>query len=667
MKKKLSILLFAAWLTLFSLGQTPDWEWATSAQGLNNDVGRCITRDTKGNIYVAGYFNGDHVQFGGITLQAPAGGMFIVKYDPLGNVIWGGTDAGNTHADVLSIAADANDNVYVAGTFFGASLSFGNITLHNATPGFFDTYLAKFDSHGNVLWAKSCNGLDMDIPWGIAVDNAGNIYLTGGFISSSINFSGVVLNNSSYPNIKDMFLVKYDTDGNVIWAKRGESHNCYNEGSGVAVDNAGNIYVTGYFTGDTNYGEFISFGNTVLSPFGGDTPNYFLVKYNSSGDVLWAKGTDYTTGGAYGNALTVDKWGNVYVVGEFSGDAIRFGNSDLVNAGGDYGNRSDVFITKYDPSGQVNWAKRFGSAGNDDATATSIDANGNLYVAGSFTNDNIIIGNVVISNSNPGTSDIIIVKCDPSGNYLRAKSAGGTDYDGASGICSDPYNNVYITGSFVSNIEFGNIILNSTGGSDFFMAKLGFSLAPLPLTWGSFTAEKIDKSVLLKWNTLQETNTSHFVIERGGTGNTFLQIGTVKAAGNGSSSNSYQFSDAFPLEGTNFYRLKQVDIDGKYEYSKICSVNFNNVYSTAWVFPNPVYQSAIISYSIQQDSKVSIKIYDVNGRQVKTLVNKEELAGTRQVQWNVTDEKGNTVPAGIYFLKVQAGNYSETKKLNVVK
>jgi len=663
------MFLLPVFQAVFSTGQIAHWEWAKNAQGSNDDVGRCITKDFKDNIYVAGYFSQDYIQFGGLTLHAEGGGMFLVKYDASGNVIWGITDSGNANADALCIATDANGNVFVAGTFLGSSITVGNFTLYNLGTGFFDTYVAKFDSLGHALWAKSGNGSEWDIPWSIAVDKAGSVYMTGGFTSSSINFSGVVLDNASRLNIWDMFLVKYDAAGSVIWARRGEDHNCYNEGSGVTVDSAGNIYVTGYFTGDSNYGEFISFGTVILYPFGGDTPNYFFVKYNPSGDVLWAKTTDYTTGGAYGNTLCVDKFGNAYVLGEFSGDTVRFGNSDLINAGGDYGNRNDIFIIKYDSSGQVGWAHSLGSAGSESATGISLDINNNLYVAGSFANDNISIGNIVISNPHPGSAEILVVKCDSAGNYLWAKSAGGIQDDGPSGICSDSNQDVYIVGSFLANIDFDNITLNSTGGSDFFIAKLGPNLAssPLPLVWGSFTAEANDNVVLLKWTTLQEINTSHFDIERSANDNSFSSIGRVDAVSNSLALNSYQFIDASPLSGMNFYRLKQVDENGKYVYSKICTVNFNSNNYAVRISPNPVSQSANITYSIQQNCKVSLQIFDVKGRRIKTLVNDEEAAGVHRVKWDVSDEKGNVVPAGLYFLKMMACNNSETKKIIVNK
>ena len=340
--------------------QPPDWAWAKKTVGIKDDYTRSMTKDKNDNLYVAGHFDEDSIQFGSITLHAPGGGMFVVKYDASGNVIWGRTDAGNTSADALSIATDSSGNVYVAGTFYGPSIKFGNITLNRIYNGFFDIYLVKFDATGNVIWAKSGTGDEWSIPWSIAADNSGNVYMTGGFWSTSMNFSGLVLDNANPYNFVDMFLVKYNSAGYVVWAKRGESYNFGTEANGIAVDNTGNIYVTGYFKGDYHYyGDSLKFGNfTLYNNSGGEAPNYFIVKYDPSGNVLWANGADKFIGRASGNGVSIDKWGNVYVIGEFANGSIRFGNSVLVNGGLD-----DVFITKYDPLGNAKWARELSSAG----------------------------------------------------------------------------------------------------------------------------------------------------------------------------------------------------------------------------------------------------------------------------------------------------------------
>jgi len=284
-----------------------------------------------------------------------------------------------------------------------------------------------------------------------------------------MNFSGVVLNNASSYNYADMFIVKYNSAGNVVWAKRSESYDFAAEGQGIAVDNTGNIFVTGYFRGTPlKFGKFTLYNNS-----GGDAPNYFIAKYDPSGNVLWADADDEFTGRAWGNNVTTDRWGNVYAIGGFEFSSIKFGNSVLTNGG-----LEDIFITKYDASGNVEWAKELSSAGYDYSSAISTDNDGNVYIAGSFTNDKINIGGISYNNTSPGTSDIVVVKCDSAGNFLWAKTAAGNKYDNVSGVEIASNKNIYIAGSFYSSsVTFGCTTLvnsDSTGKStDFYIASLG--------------------------------------------------------------------------------------------------------------------------------------------------------------------------------------------------
>jgi uncharacterized delta-60 repeat protein len=185
----------------------PSWTWAKKSVCAKDDYSWRIAKDKNENLFVTGSFNGDSIQFGSVVLHAPGGGIFVVKYDTSGNVIWGRSDEGNANSDAISIATDQNGNVYVAGTFYGPSIRFGNIILNRTSNGYFDIYIVKFDSAGNVIWAKSAIGDRWSTPWDLAVDNAGNIYMTGDFYSSSMNFSGTILNNANPWNYVDMFLV----------------------------------------------------------------------------------------------------------------------------------------------------------------------------------------------------------------------------------------------------------------------------------------------------------------------------------------------------------------------------------------------------------------------------------------------------------------------------
>src|SRR5436190_2125072 len=181
------------------------------------------------------------------------------------------------------IAPDNSGNVYVVGTFRGSNVIFDNITLNNT--GNTDVYLVKYNSLGNVLWAKSFVGANADFVNSIAVDYNDNIFISGGFESPTLNFNGLVVDHDSenagdYPNL---FVVKYDPDGNPLWAKATECTMNISFASGMAIDDKGNAYITGVFASNC-----VTFDNiTILNS--GNTNQPFIVKYNSVGNVVWAK------------------------------------------------------------------------------------------------------------------------------------------------------------------------------------------------------------------------------------------------------------------------------------------------------------------------------------------------------------------------------------------
>jgi hypothetical protein len=195
-------------------------------------------------------------------------------------------------------------------------------------------------------------------------------------------------------------------------------------------------------------------------------------------------------------------------------------------------------------------------------------------------------------------------------------------------------------------------------------------LAPetMPVTLYNFTATLQNAGVRLQWTTTQEVNAGYYEVERSADGVHFTLLGSVTAAHNSSTIKNYRFTDNKILQGENFYRLKQIDEDGNFTYSVIRKINYaNGNTNTIIISPNPFSNSTTISFTLPQTQKASVIIYDMAGRVRKTLANTQLQQGTHQLIWNAKDEKGNAVVAGIYVLRMQAGNYAETKKLIVVK
>ncbi len=226
------------------------------------------------------------------------------------------------------------------------------------------------------------------------------------------------------------------------------------QGISIAVDNQGNQYVTGSFTGSA------VFGTTTLTSSG--SSDIFICKLDTDGNFLWAMqagGTDTDTGYSIG----VDSAGNSYVTGQFYGTA-NFGNTSFTSDG--YG---DIFVCKLDTDGNFLWAKQANGTSHDLGRSIAVDNEGNQYVTGRFM-DSASFGATTLTSI--GSSDIFVCKLDTNGNFLWARQAGGTASDIGNSIGVDSNSNSFVTGWFIGNASFGDITLNSIGITDNFICKL---------------------------------------------------------------------------------------------------------------------------------------------------------------------------------------------------
>ncbi len=370
--------------------------------------------------------------------------------------VWAKTATGGTYTDyVMSIALDTSGNSFVAGWFASPTLQFGASVLTNH--GSLDMYVAKFDPTGNPLWANNAGGGSNDQANGIATDDSGNSYVTGSFTGPSITFGTWTLSNQASP---DMYLVKYNPGGDVVWAKNSTGGNAIAYGEAVAVDDSGNCYATGQF-----YSPTIQFGPFSLINGGGY--DMFIVKYDRNGNPVWAKkgggsGSDYATG------VAVDGSGNIYVTGYYYGPTIQFGATALTSAG-----FYDMYVVKYNPDGNVIWAKSAtsGGTGADYASGVAADRAGNFCVAGYSTSSSLQFG--LTSLLFRGGGDMFIVKFDPDGNAVWAKEPDcGNANSAATGVAIDAAGNSYVSGYYYAPaISFGPTVLTNSGGGGLFIAK----------------------------------------------------------------------------------------------------------------------------------------------------------------------------------------------------
>lgn len=438
--KKLLFTVIAFLALIVVQGQTANWEWAKNAGGSDNETGYGVASDKFGNIYATGLFTSPSITFGTKTLinNSTAGNydIYIVKYDSSGNVLWAKSAGGSGYDAGYSICTDILDNIYITGVFNSPSIVFGTYTL--TASGSDNVFIAKYSSSGNVLWAKTANGTGWQRSLGVSSDIYGNAYMTGYFDVANLSFGSYNLISGGSLNV---FLAKYDSIGNVMWAKSAAINGNYGSGTSVCNDKKGNVYVTGYYNG----AKIIFDTDTLTNTNNLNYADIFLVNYDSAGNIKWAKsagGIDYDE--SYG--VSADTSGNVFITGSFGAPNATFDTITLTNSGS-----TDIFIAKYNSSGNIIWAKSTGSVNSD--------------VGQSVCND--LFGNVLFTGNIDAT--LIVKKYDTNGNSLFTKNTNAT---GAYSICADLSGNAYVTGDLLGNGQFDGINLINNGSNDMYIAKL---------------------------------------------------------------------------------------------------------------------------------------------------------------------------------------------------
>jgi len=380
----------ASILTNFSSQLTDTQSFSDSVQALwvshyasglvsVDDIATATGVDESGNIYVTGYSEGSGTSNDYATVKYNASGVeqWVARYN----------GPGNSDDSATALAIDAAGNVYVTGNSRGSGTSYEYATVKYNTSGV-EQWVARYNGPGN----------SDDSATALAIDAAGNVYVTGNSRGSATSY--------------EYATVKYNTSGVEQWVARYNGPgNSVDRATALAVDAAGNVYVT---------------GNSVGSGISND---YATVKYNASGVEQWV--ARYTGPGNLATALAVDTAGNVYVAG-YS----RSGTSLY-----------DYATVKYNASGVEQWVARYNGPGNSDdsATALAVDAAGNVYVTG-------------YSGGASTSSDYATVKYNASGVeqwVARYSYTGpGNSADSATALAVDAAGNVYVTGNSLSSVTF---------------------------------------------------------------------------------------------------------------------------------------------------------------------------------------------------------------------
>ena len=475
--KKLFLLLTLSVFSIGAFAQTQNFAWAKRIGSTGDDRSYAITTDASGNIYMTGLFQGT-VDFNpgagvfNMTSASVTDNAFVSKYDSSGNFIWAKSFAGTSQTIGLSIVIDGIGNVYTTGSLSGsADFDPGAGTYNLGSGGGNGIYISKLDASGNFVWAKVVDGVN-GASREIKLDGNGNVLITGSFPNTvDFNPDAGTFNLTASGN-SDIFILKLDNVGAFVWAKQ-MGGNLGDASWALAIDGFNNIYTTGSFTGTADFDPSAVIYNLVDINGG----SAFISKLDAAGNFVWAKQISGTSNLVIGQSLAIDYTGNVLTKGGFSG-TVDFdpgvGVYNLASAGS-----LDIFILKLDESGNFIWAKNLDGAGSTDVgNCLALDDFGGVYTTGWYIGTADFDPGVGIYNliSTAGNYDIFISKLDAGGNFVWAKSMGGSSEDYGYSITLDPSGNVYSTGYFGATADFdpsaGVYNMISAGSYDIYVHKL---------------------------------------------------------------------------------------------------------------------------------------------------------------------------------------------------
>jgi len=363
---------------------------------------------------------------------------------------YGGTNT-NYPSDMVT---DKDGNIYITGGFWYET-KFEDIIL--TAQGIGAGFVAKINSSGVLLWVNAFGGSGLDAGRGITVDNSGNVYTTGVFTGEA-TFGSITLNAG---NVADIFVVKQDGYGNVLWATQFSDiqDSSIVIPQSIAVDTQGNIYTVGHFA------NTVTFEDITLTRGEEATNNAFIVKQNESGNVLWAKKFGETGNISFDKIIT-DVSDNIYITGGWLGE-VNFGNTILTTP---Y-QKNHTFLVKMDNLGEPLWTKHFGGNLLNDSSKgedITLDEIGNIYVTESFVGTLLVENTTLISDF----ESLFIIKMDNLGEPLWTKGfeSGGNAI--GLGVATDTLNNVYVVGRFNDSISFDSYLLLSAGDREAFVLKM---------------------------------------------------------------------------------------------------------------------------------------------------------------------------------------------------
>ena len=393
----------------------------------------------------------------------------------------------------------------------------------------------------------------------------------------------------------------------------------------VFVDGSGNLWVA-----DKDNNRVMRFNSASGKPNGANADGVL-------GQLDFVTGTTGTTASKFDApwGVYVDVSGKLWVADRFNSRVLRFDNAagltNGANANGVLGQTD--FVTSTSGLTQSKF---------DGPRGVFMDGLGRLYV-GDEGNSRVIVFTSAATKPNGANADNVLGQPDFV-TSTAVTSATGLNYP--SNVFVDNANNhIWIPDTYSHRV-------------------LRYDVSPLPVELTSFTAVTQNQQVTLNWRTATELNNSGFEIQRSITNTEFVTVGFVKGVGTTTVQQDYSFSDKNLSNGKYSYRLKQIDFNGQFEYSNTIEVDVLSVdnYSLIQNYPNPFNPSTKIGYILKDRTNVKVVIMNSLGEEVAVLVNEIQEQGTHELDFNAAN-----LSSGIYFYSLQTQQYSETKKMLLMK
>lgn len=587
-------------------------QWVHAADTNSSNRTNVLVEDPLDNgLIVAGYTEG-----GAIT-NYPRANAWIYKVNSAGTVVWSnhlGGDNNNTtsYDDLDDVIATSDGNFIAVGYTDGGSYT-GDL-------GGYDITAHKFDSNGNILWTRVI-GTNL-YEWGQCIIEAsdGN-YLIGGMRYDFSNF--------------DAYLVKMSPAGTVLWA------NAYGGSGrielGSIITNYGNIQPSHSTLTETADGGFVAVGYTNSFGAGGD--DMYVMKVNATGTLQWAK-----TYGSTGN--------------ESASGVIETTNGDLLIAGSALGamsgSNNDVVLMKLDANGNVLWTQTYeanaGGGPNEFVGGMALAADGRKVV---------ITG--AIDNATTQGYDMFLMKIDTGGTVAPCAAAGVLLPTSRTPTVNTITGSIVVTAGGSSAVVTTSVLASGNHGFGA-VTETNTCLVPggLPVEWLGFDVTAHAGKAQLEWQTATEFNNMKFIVEHATAADGFQPIGEVEGNGNTSNLSSYVYDDASPARGINYYRLRQVDYDGKEALSIVKSVIIKEQNLHLQSYPNPSSNAFAIRLNAPSAGNVEVAIHQASGNRIVAF-EKEVTEGRQSIHLEAAYLK-----PGIYLVRVAFPNGNSASILHTV-